>query len=273
MSKEAPKLAEPLARELLALAHELADAAGEVSRRWFRTGLDADDKADQSPVTRADREAEEAMRALLRAKAKGHGVIGEEHGAENAGADLVWVLDPIDGTKAFLAGKPLFTTLIGLLWEGRPVLGLIDQPVLRDRWSGAVGHGGRFNGAAARTRACPGVASARLSTTGPQYFTDAGRRAFDGVASRAKLLSYGGDGYQYGLVAGGSLDLVIESGLALHDWAAVVAVVESAGGIATDWSGAPLRLADGKKSSGDVVAAGDARAHAEALALLGLAGP
>jgi histidinol phosphatase-like enzyme (inositol monophosphatase family) len=249
---------------LLDLAHRLAEASGAVIRRHFRTGLDADDKADQSPVTRADREAEAAMRALLAAHAPGHGVIGEELGRERADAELVWVLDPIDGTKAFLTGKPLFGTLIALLHHGRPVLGVIDQPVLRERWVGAAGRPTTLNGAPARVRACPGLAQARLSTTGPEYFTAARRAAFDRVAARAKLLSYGGDCYQYGLVASGSVDVVIESGLKLHDFAALVPVLEGAGGRLTDWEGQPLDA----RSAGEVVATGDARVHAEVLAAL-----
>jgi histidinol phosphatase-like enzyme (inositol monophosphatase family) len=249
---------------LLDLAARLADASGAVIRRYFRAGVDADDKPDRSPVTVADREAESAMRALLAAEAPGHGIVGEEHGRENEGAELTWVLDPIDGTKAFLAGKPIFATLIGLLHRGRPVLGVIDQPVISERWVGAAGRPTTLNGAPVRVRACPGLDRARVSTTGPQYFDDEGRRAFDRVAARAKLLSYGGDGYQYGLVACGSLDLVIEAGLKLHDFAALGPVIEGAGGVVTDWQGRAL----GAGSGGDVLAAGDARAHAEAMRAL-----
>jgi histidinol phosphatase-like enzyme (inositol monophosphatase family) len=250
---------------LIDLAERLADAAGAVARRYFRTGLDADDKADLSPVTIADREAESAMRALLAEQAPGHGVIGEEHGRENEGAEYVWVLDPIDGTKAFITGKPLFGTLIALMHRGKPVLGIIDQPILGERWIGAAGRATTFCGKPARVRACSGLARARLSTTGPQYFAEAGRRAFERVASRAKLLSYGGDCYQYGLVASGCVDVVIESGLKLHDFAALVPVIEGAGGIVTDWQGRPMDASSG----GDVVAAGDARVHAEVVAALG----
>lgn len=250
--------------ELVELAESLADAAGVVIRGYFQTGLDADDKADQSPVTVADREAESVMRALLAARAPEHGILGEELGRENAEAEYVWVLDPIDGTKAFLTGKPLFGTLIGLLHHGVPVLGIIDQPVLRDRWLGVAGRPTARNGRPARVRSCAELAHARLSTTGPQYFTEAGRRAFDRLAAQAKLLSYGGDCYQYGLVASGSIDLVIESGLKLYDFAALVPVVTGAGGVMTDWEGRPLDV----NSGGDVVAAGDARVHAAVIETL-----
>ncbi|AUX49087.1 histidinol-phosphate phosphatase [Sorangium cellulosum] len=251
-------------QDLIDLASRLADASGAVIRRYFRKGIEADDKEDTSPVTIADREAEAAIREILAAAAPGHGIVGEELGRENEGAELVWVLDPIDGTKAFLTGKPLFGTLIALLHAGRPVLGVIDQPVLGERWIGALGRATTWNGAPARVRACAGLSQARLSTTGPQYFPEGEARAFDAVAARAKLVSYGGDCYQYGLVASGSVDVVVECGLKLHDFAALVPVIAGAGGIMTDWDGRPLDAS----SAGDVVAAGDARAHAEVLAAL-----
>jgi inositol-phosphate phosphatase/L-galactose 1-phosphate phosphatase/histidinol-phosphatase len=256
---------------LLALAHRLADRAGEVIRPFFRSGLGADDKPDGSPVTAADRAAEEAMRALLAESVPDHGVLGEELPATRAGAELVWILDPIDGTRAFLAGKPLFVTLIALAHRGRPILGVIDQPVTRERWIGAAGRGTLLDGRPARARACASVSAARLSSTGPQYFSPDERRAFERVAARAALTSFGGDGYQYGLVASGSLDLVIESGLKRHDWAAIVPVVEGAGGVVTDWRGRALDAGDAG-GAGDVIAAGDARCHAEALALLAALG-
>jgi histidinol phosphatase-like enzyme (inositol monophosphatase family) len=251
-------------QDLIDLAHHLADASGAVLRRYYRADLEEDDKEDGSPVTIADREAEAVMRELLAARAPDHGVVGEELGPRREGAELVWVLDPIDGTKAFLTGKPLFTTLIGVLFRGQPVLGIIDQPVVGDRWVGAAGRATVLGSRPVRTRDCTSLARARLSTTGPQYFDEAGKRAFDRVAAQARLVSYGGDGYQYGLVASGGLDLVFESGLKLHDFAALVAVIEGAGGVITDWRGRALDAA----SEGSVVAAGDPRVHAEALSLL-----
>jgi inositol-phosphate phosphatase / L-galactose 1-phosphate phosphatase / histidinol-phosphatase len=250
--------------DLIALAHRLADRAGEVIRPFYRAGIEADDKPDGSPVTLADRAAEEAIRALLTEAVPAHGVIGEELGPTREGAELVWTIDPIDGTKGFLTGKPLFTTLLALLHRGRPVLGVIDQPITRDRWVGAAGRPTLLGGHPARARACASLAKARLSSTGPQYFEAGELAAFERVAERVALLSWGGDGYQYGLVASGSLDVVIEAGLKLHDWAALVSVVEGAGGVITDWEGRP----PGTGSAGDVIAAGDARCHAEALALL-----
>lgn len=247
--------------DLVALAHRLADRAGEVIRPYFRAGIEADDKADGSPVTRADRESEAAMRAILAEAVPHHGVVGEELGRSHEGAELTWVLDPIDGTKAFLAGKPLFTTLIALLHRGRPVLGVIDQPITGERWIGASGRPTRLGAREARVRPCASLRTARLSSTGPQYFSPAERAAFEAVAAEAAFTSWGGDGYQYALVATGSIDVVIESGLKLHDWAAIVPVITGAGGIVSDWEGRP----PGAGNKGDIVAAGDARCHAAAL--------
>jgi len=248
----------------LPLAHRLADLAGEAIRPFFRSQLRPDDKADGSPVTLADRAAEEAMRRALAEAVPAHGIIGEEFGSERADAEWVWVLDPIDGTKAFITGKPLFTTLIGLLHRGRPVLGIIDQVVTGDRWAGVEGQPTTLRGAPVKTRECPHLQGARLSTSGPDYFTREGKEAFDRVLGQVHLRSWGGDGYQYGLVASGGLDLVIEEGLKVHDWAALCPVIAGAGGVVTDWEGKAPTI-DGP---GRILAAGDARCHAEAMARL-----
>jgi inositol-phosphate phosphatase/L-galactose 1-phosphate phosphatase/histidinol-phosphatase len=249
---------------LIDLAERLVDASGAVLRKYFDAGLDPDDKDDRSPVTIADREAEATMRAILAERAPGHGVIGEELGASGGGGELVWVLDPIDGTKAFVVGKPLFGTLVALLHLGRPVLGVIDQPVLGDRWIGAAGRATTRSGRPARARACPGLARARLSTTGPRDFSTEGRAAFERVAARARLVSYGGDCYQYGLLASGSIDVVVEEGLKVWDYAALVPVIEGAGGVITDWEGRPLHAG----SDGRVIAAGGPALHGEVVAVL-----
>jgi histidinol phosphatase-like enzyme (inositol monophosphatase family) len=247
------------------LAARLADAAGSVIRRYYRTPFAVDDKPDSSPVTIADREAEAAIRAILAAERPDDGIVGEEHGTTNGDADWLWVIDPIDGTKSFITGRPTFGTLVALLYRGRPVLGVIDQPITGDRWVGAVGQPTTLNGKPAHVRACPSLGRATLNTTSPDLFGADDYAAFRRVATAVKLPMYGGDCYAYGLLAAGFVDLVIEAGLKLYDYAALVPVVEGAGGVMTDWSGAPL----GRGSDGRVVAAGDAAAHAEALARLG----
>ncbi|WP_448582922.1 inositol monophosphatase family protein [Thermaurantiacus sp.] len=255
----------------LAVASRLADAAGEVLRRHFRQRLDVEAKADFSPVTVADREAEAAMREILEADRPKDGIVGEEFGVTRPEARRLWVLDPIDGTRAFIAGRATFGTLIALIERGLPVLGIIDQPIAGERWVGQLGDwpGTRLNGVPIRVRACPGLQAAHLATTHPAAFSAVGHAAFHRVARSARDTLLGGDCHNYGLLAAGHLDLVIEEGLKLYDWAALVPVVLGAGGVMTDWRGEPLRVG----SAGAVVAAGDRRVHAEVLAQLATWGP
>lgn len=240
--------------DIIALANHLADAAGTVIRPHFRTPFDIEDKGDASPVTIADRAAEAAMRAILETERPGEGIIGEEYGNVREGAGRVWVLDPIDGTRSFVTGRPIFGTLIALLEDGVPVLGIIDQPISGERWVGVKGQPTLLNGGVCETRSCRSLARAHIGTTGPQYFSAGQFQRFDQVRTAARDTIYGGDCYNYALLASGHLDLVIEAGLKLYDFAALVPVVEGAGGRMTDWRGAPL----GQDSDGQVIAAGDA---------------
>jgi inositol-phosphate phosphatase / L-galactose 1-phosphate phosphatase / histidinol-phosphatase len=250
--------------QLLALAIDLADAAGEAIRPYFRRPIAVDDKPDLSPVTAADRAAERAMRDLIAKRFPAHGIIGEEFGPEREEAEFVWVLDPIDGTKSFISGVPLFGTLIALARHGHPILGIIDQPISRERWIGAAGRPTTLNGTPIRCRPCAGLAAATVFATSPDMFKDDDALAFARIAAAAKLVRFGADCYAYGLLAHGFIDLVIEASLKPYDFSAMLPIVEGAGGIATDWRGAPLSLA----SDGRVLVAGDRRAHQQALALL-----
>ena len=239
----------------LALALRLADAAGAAIRPLFRGQWSEERKADRSFVTEADRAAEAAMRALIEAEFPADGIIGEEYGTRNEGAGRQWVLDPIDGTTSFIAGRPIFGTLIALLQDGWPVLGIIDQPVAGERWVGRIGQPTLFNGSPARTRPLKELADAVLATTSPHLFTNAEADAFMSVAKQVaeKKIVFGGDCYNYGLVASGHVDVVVEAGLKLHDYAALVPVVEGAGGMMADWQGNPLDAG----SDGTVIALGD----------------
>jgi len=243
--------------EFVAAAEAAAELAGEVIRPLFRSALLVEAKGDASPVTEADRAAERALRGFLTARFPQHGIMGEEYGTERGEAAWLWVLDPIDGTRAFLTGRPLFGTLIGLLHRGVPVLGVIDQPVTKERWVGVVGQGTRFTsplGGSAQVRPCARLAEAELAVTSPDIFDTARMERFHRVRHAARRVSWGGDCYAYGLVALGLVDAVVEATLKPWDWAALVPVIEGAGGRMTDWAGAPLTLA----SEGDVVAVGDA---------------
>lgn len=252
------------AHAFLPIAHRLADAARHAILPYYRSDVAIDDKADDSPVTLADRGAEQTMRALLAELAPGHGIIGEEFGRERDDAEWVWVLDPVDGTKSFIAGRPTFCILIGLLHHGRPVLGIIDQPVLGERWVGVEGAATTLNDRPVRTSGIDTLAAARVGTTGPELLPGASSDDFARLQARARFTVWGGDAYLYAMLASGGLDIVAEYGLKLHDFAALVPVVQGAGGVMTDWRGAALHAA----SEGHVLVAANAALHAAAKAVL-----
>jgi len=254
----------PVDAALIAFANELADSAGEIVRRYFRRGVAVDDKPDTSPVTVADREAEMALRTLIERRFPDHGILGEEHGSVRLDAERIWVLDPIDGTKSFISGVPLFGTLIALAERGVPVLGVIDQPISRERWIGARGRRSTLNGAEISTRPCPSLTSATLFATSPDMFKGADADGFQRLKAAVKLARFGGDCYAYGLLAAGFVDLVVEASLKPYDYAALVPVIAGAGGSVTDWRGGPLGLA----SDGRVLACGDPRLVPAARGLL-----
>jgi histidinol phosphatase-like enzyme (inositol monophosphatase family) len=258
----------PVDPAFVAAAQAAADIAGQVIRPLFRSALLVEAKGDASPVTEADRQAELAIRDLLRARFPDHGIWGEEFGPERQDAEWLWVLDPIDGTRAFVTGRPLFGTLIGLLHRGRPVLGLIDQPGIGERWLGVAGEPTRFRsplGGRAGCRPCARVGDAELSCTSPDMFEPGDRPGFERLRGAARRVTWGGDCYAYGLLALGLVDVVAESTMKPWDWAALVPVVAGAGGLVTGWDGKPLTL----DSNGRVLAVGDPALLAEAVGLLG----
>lgn len=243
----------PVSQADIDLAERLADAAGAAIRPYFRAEHGLEAKDDASPVTLADKAAEAAMRRLIIAERPMDAIIGEEEAAREGTSGRTWVLDPIDGTRSFIVGRPIFGTLIALLEDGWPVLGIIDQPVIKERWLGVTGRGTTFNGDPAEARTCRELSQALLATTSPALFSDDQLHAFEHVDAAVMSTVLGGDCYNYGLVASGHLDLVIEAGLKLHDFAALVPVVEGAGGRMCDWQGDPLHAG----SNGEVIAAGD----------------
>ncbi|MBM3949913.1 MAG: histidinol phosphate phosphatase [Rhodospirillales bacterium] len=233
---------------------------------YFRTrALAIDDKADSSPVTVADRECEWALRAVVAEEQPGHGVVGEEMASTRADAEWVWVIDPIDGTKSFVTGKPLFGTLIALLRQGRPILGIIDHPAIDVRYLGIAGRPTTRNGEVVRVRSCDALKDAWLYATTPEMFRPGAEAdAFARLKKKVKHPVFGAECLAYGLLAEGFVDLVCEATMKPVDYLPLVAVVEGAGGIITDWRGRPLGL----DSEGQVLAAGDRRRHAEAMAAL-----
>lgn len=246
----------------LPLAHALADAAADAIGPLFRNFGDLEIKADHSPVTAADRAAERAMRSILVIEQPDHGIIGEEEGSSDPDADWVWVLDPIDGTRAFAAGAPTFTTLIGLMHGGAPVLGIINQPVLNERWAGATGSASTFQGEAVHTRATA-LDRAVLLTTALDPMTPREQQRWQTLRDAVGSVQFGTDAYGAGLVAMGCGQIFAEAGCKLHDLVALVPVLEGAGAVVTDWSGRPI----GPDCDGSILAAHEVL-HTQALALL-----
>ena len=251
-----------------AFIDELATVSGEAIRPFFRTALGIEDKSGGAafdPVTAADRAAELAMRAMIRKQFPAHGIVGEEFGAERADAELVWLLDPIDGTKSFISGMPAWGTLIALTRAGRPVFGMMHQPFIGERFTGD-GAAARYRGPAGdrplMTRPCAALADALLYTTSPRLMKPADREAFAAVEEKVRLSRYGGDCYAYCMLAAGHIDLLIETELKPHDVAALIPIITGAGGIITTWAG------ESAEGGGRIVAAGDRRVHEAARAML-----
>lgn len=248
--------------------HRLGDAACAATLPFFRARFTADNKLGDGgfdPVTEADRAAEVAMRRLIKDTFPAHGIIGEEFGDENTGAEYVWVLDPIDGTRAFISGLPVWGVLIGLMRAGKPVFGMMVQPFTGERFYG--------DGEAAfwqrsgekrqlRTRQSAGFHEATLMTTSPAMFLGAERVMYDRVESRMRLARYGCDCYAYCMLAMGQIDHVLETGLKLVDYVPLIPIIEGAGGVITDWSGKP------PGDDGRVAVSGDVRHHGELLRLI-----
>ncbi len=248
--------------------HKLATVSGEAILPFFRTTLGVEDKSRGKafdPVTEADRAAEQVMRHLIRSTFPSHGIIGEEFDNVDTDAPYVWALDPIDGTKSFIAGLPAWGTLIGLLKEGDPVYGMMHQPFIKERFFGD-GASARYRGPAGeralRVRDCGRVEDAILFTTSPRLMNMTDRAAFSRVEEQARLSRYGGDCYAYCMLAAGLVDLVIETELKDHDIVALIPIIEGAGGVVTSWEGGS------PAQGGRVVAAGSRAVHEQALRIL-----
>jgi len=253
-----------VSRTLVGVAQAVADAARPVAVSYFRRKLAVEDKADLSPVTVADRETERAMRAVLAERVPEHGILGEEHGRSGLERRHVWVLDPIDGTRGFITGFPLFCSLVALLEDGVPVIGIVDVPAIGERYMGVAGERAWFADRLLKTSGCTALADAHVYVAGHRPVDPALRDAFERVADAGRSRRYCYDAYAYALVAAGHVDVMIETDLEPYDYLALVPLIEAAGGVISDWSGAPLRL----HSKGDVVACATPRLHAEVLARL-----
>jgi len=266
--------------DFAAFVERLAQVSGDIILPFFRSAMGAEDKSRGGvfdPVTEADRGAEAAMRRLISQTFPAHGVIGEEYGQDRPDAEYVWVLDPIDGTKSFISGLPTWGTLIGLMHRGAPVYGMMAQPFTRERYFGdgkrarvrflAPSRGeappSEWATRGLRTRACASLAEATVMTTSPLLIRDdSDRAAYRGVEQAARLVRYGGDCYSYCALAGGFIDLVIETNLKPHDVVALIPIVNGAGGIITTWDG------EDAAKGGRIIAAGDRQVYEAARSML-----
>lgn len=257
---------EELPEELAQISQVLdaaLSAAATASLRHFRKPLPIEVKADYSPVTCADREAEAAMRREISARYPRHAVFGEEQGKQE-GSGGTWILDPIDGTKSFVSGHPLFGCLAGFQRAGQMLVSGMTIPVLDEHWRAVRGFGSWFGGQRCRTSSCVSLRHARLMVPSPDMFTTEEASCFDRVAREGRYIRFGGDCYSYGLLALGWADVVIESGLQPYDYLPLVPIIEEAGGTITDWSGKPA----GSDARGAVVATANPELHREVLAVI-----
>ena len=246
---------------------QLSSASGDTILPFFRTALAVENKKTGGfdPVTAADRAAEQTMRALIRKQFPGHSILGEEYGSEHTDAEYVWVLDPIDGTKSFIAGMPVWGTLIGLMRFGEPVFGMMNQPFTRERFSGDGG-AARYRGPGGnrelRVRECASLSDAVMFTTSPLLMNRSDRAAFSKLEDKVKLSRYGGDCYHYCMLAAGLIDVIVETEIKPYDIVAIIPIVTGAGGIVTTWENGPAQ------AGGRVIVAGDKRVHTAALEIL-----
>ena len=248
----------------MAFLHQLAAVSRKVVVPYFGQPLNMERKDDDSPVTRADREAEQAIRELIEAQFPDHGIFGEEFGVKTSDSQYQWVIDPIDGTKSFITGKPLFGTLIALLEDGSPIMGAADMPILGRRWTGERGAQTTEGGAPCKASGLEDLAQARLASTNVDMFEGADVQRYEALTREVWFRNFGGDLYLYLMVASGHLDLVVEAQLAPYDILALVPIVEGAGGVISDWNGEPLTL----DSDGKVLASGSIALHERALGFL-----
>lgn len=251
----------PSSIRLLEFAGELANLASPVAMRYFRQPLHVESKADTSPVTIADREIEHLLREHIRQHFPDHGILGEEYGSEQLTSELIWAVDPIDGTKSFVTGMPTFGTLIALLEHQSPYLGVIDMPALGERWIGIQGNPSTFNGKPCRTRTGVSLSDAVLYSTSPEQFANEDAPRYSALSNAVGLHRFGGDCYAYGLLASGFIDAVVEATLQPYDYLSLVPIIEGAGGVVTDWDGHALRI----DSDGRVLAAATPELHAQML--------
>ncbi len=257
-----PILLENIDNKYLNFANILADASGEILRKGFKTPVNIEQKTDSSPVTQLDIAVEKCLRDLIEKQFPDHGIIGEELGNIRENSEYIWVIDPIDGTRSFIAGYPIFTTLIALLRNGKPILGVIDQPILHERWTAISGKKTLYNNSIlSKLTNTHTLAQASIATTSTSYFLGSQAEKFANLRKIVSNTVFGGDGYAYAMLASGRLDIVLDTGMKPYDFCALSPIIEGVGGKITDWAGNPLTL----RSDGSAIAAASIELHAEIL--------
>ena len=259
-----PMPSEKQIKEWLDFAHQLADGVAEIHRKYYRQAFSTEYKDDSSPVTQADRESEARVRQMLMARFPEHGILGEEYPPHQADAELVWIIDPVDGTRYFMTGQPMFALLLGLAYRGKFILGLIDQAITGERWIAADGYGSFLNGSAIHTRSCSQLDQAVLARPGFEWHTEGRDHYIDKLWKACHWTHWGVAPYHYGLLAAGHIDIIINAGPQVHDFAALDPVIRNAGGMITDWHGKPLDV----DSPHHIVAVGNPELLPEIIRLL-----
>ena len=251
-------------QEYLNFANKLADAASVTSMQYFRTSLDIDNKSDQSPVTIADKNTELKIRSMIEKKYPDHGILGEEFDSINSNAEFIWVIDPIDGTRSYIAGHKDFGNLISLTHYKKPIIGIINCPAHKERWVGAINQRSTYNRQTTKSSKVINIEDAYLFTSGIYFDEPILRNAVKKITKKVKYYRYGGDCYMYGMVASGLIDIVIEDTLKIHDYMALVNVIEGAGGKITDKFGKEINT----DSQGSIVVSANQELHSKLIQLI-----
>jgi inositol-phosphate phosphatase/L-galactose 1-phosphate phosphatase/histidinol-phosphatase len=252
---------------IIQFAHHLADVASDITKKYYRLPNGEVAKLDNSPVTLADQQIELSWRQLIKKNFPSHGIIGEEYDDYQANADNIWIIDPIDGTSSFISGKPIFGNLIAFVKSGSPIFGMINQPITNERWFASdVAY---FNQQKITTRNCLNIADATLCSTSPYFFFDNDRLVLDKLTKCTKYqriggITYGGDCYNYACLAMGFIDIVIEPGLKICDFAAIIPIITAAGGVVSDWQGNPLKL----QANAKLLACANKQLHQQVLSII-----
>ena len=251
-------------QQLIKLANKCADASGKIIKKYFRKKIKINLKKDNTPFTKADIEAEKIIRELILKQEPNCGFVGEETGSINMNREYCWVVDPLDGTKSFITGKPTFGTLIGLLKNNKPVLGILNQPILNERWVGIAGVETKYNNKKVRVRKCKMIEGAKMYATSPMMFQGRNKKIYKNVRAKIGECLFGADCYSHGLMSLGFVDVILEANLKPWDYIASASIISGAGGKITDWNDNDLNL----QSDGRILATGDSNIHKQIIKII-----